>query len=164
MFSKLKKAVLLSDNLYYYNLVNAASLTGGKFSLDQFIRLRMLHQSLLDSREELGYLPKVELRLRDLYMYLTMREVVKLTVNKERYEKEEFKIMIEHMIGDELFYQCLTLQEMNENWTDSIKEVLTMAADRKYDEMVNTIIKIVRENQALSRGLLYNGKPGKAVR
>lgn len=153
MYSKLKKAVIIPENLYYYNLTNTESLTARKFSLDKFIKLRMLIQSMFEKREELGYIPEVDLRIQDLFVSLTIREIVQLAVNRSVYEEEEFKIMLEHIISDELFYKCLTAQDINANWSEQIQHILNLVIAKKYDESIDAVVKIVNENKAIMLGL-----------
>lgn len=155
LYSKLNKLVIVPDYLYYWNLSNSDSLTSRKYSLDKFIKLRKLIESLFSEREKFQYTPEIGRRIEDLFVYLTVREIIQLCVNKPMYHVTEFNIILEHIISDELFYKCLTSQGIISNWSDEIKEILNLIISRDYKACNTRIPEIINGNKDVSMGMSY---------
>lgn len=148
MYSKLNKVVIIPEYLYYWNQTNTSSLTSKKISLDQYVKLRKLIQYMLDNRKKLGYTTEMDLRIQDFFVYLTIREMIQLAVNKSYYDEVTFQIIMEHMICDKFFHRCLAFREINENWSDDIRRILQMILMNRYDECIKFVVNMVQENKA----------------
>lgn len=147
LFSKLTKAVIVPEHLYYYNLTNTKSVTAKKFPIEKFFKMKKLFLTLFEKRKEVGYPDEVDLRLEDLFVSLTTMQVVKLVVNKAAYDdEEEFNDLLRTILSDDLFYQCLTTQSLNENFGKHMKDFLGLVVDKKFDECIASIVKNVQED------------------
>lgn len=147
LFSKLNKAILVPEHLYYYNLTNTQSVTAKKFPIEKFFKMKKLFLTLFDKRKEVGYPDEVDLRLEDLFVSLTTMQVVKVVVNKAAYDdEEEFNGLLRTILSDDLFYQCLTTQSLNENFGKHMKDFLSLVVEKRIDECIASIVKNVQED------------------